>query len=172
LHPVQQAMVDHHASQCGFCTPGFVMSLFAGHQEGVKPERTAVDTLLAGNLCRCTGYTAIINAATKALGSPPKKKDCFAERERQLIERLRQIRRREGIHIESSGRRYFAPVSVDELVRLLGRHPRATLVAGATDIGLLVAKQHRRLDTVIDLGKVKELARISRSKNGLRLGAT
>src|SRR5262249_1670894 len=97
---------------------------------------------------------------------------CFAERERQLIERLRQIRRREGIHIESSGRRYFAPVSVDELVRLLGRHPRATLVAGATDIGLLVAKQHRRLDTLIDLGKVKELARIWRSKNGLRLGAT
>src|SRR5690348_10952136 len=67
LHPVQQAMVDHHASQCGFCTPGFVMSLFAGGREGVTPERTAIATLLAGNLCRCTGYTAIIQAAEQAL---------------------------------------------------------------------------------------------------------
>ena len=170
LHPVQQAMVDHHASQCGFCTPGFVMSLFAGGREGAPPERSAIDTLLAGNLCRCTGYTAIIRAAEQALRSQAGN-DRFAARERQLIDRLRRIRRRDSVCIEADGRRYFAPGSVDELAGLLRRHPGATLVAGATDVGLFVTKQHRRLDTVIDLGKVKELARISRGKAGLRLGA-
>jgi len=84
---------------------------------------------------------------------------------------LRKIHRREGVHVESDGRRYIAPSSIDELTRLLKRYPKATLVAGATDVGLLVTKQHRRLDTVIDLGKVKELARISHDRNGLRLGA-
>ena len=170
LHPVQQAMVDHHASQCGFCTPGFVMSLFAGYQEELKPERNVIDTLLAGNLCRCTGYTAIINAAEKALG-PRVGKNCFAARERQLIDQLRQIKHGEDVHVESDGRRYIAPNSIDKLARLLRRYPKATLVAGATDVGLFVTKQHRRLDTLIDLGKVKELARISHNKNGLRLGA-
>src|SRR5262249_42791043 len=170
LHPVQQAMVDHHASQCGFCTPGFVMSLFAGCREGATSERSAIDTLLAGNLCRCTGYTAIIRAAEQSLRSHAGK-DRFVARERQLIDRLRQIRRRDSICIEADGRRYFAPGSADELARLLRRHPAATLVAGATDVGRFVTKQHRRLDTVIDLGKVKELARISRGKAGLRLGA-
>src|SRR5262249_15601032 len=129
LHPVQQTMVDHHASQCGFCTPGFVMSLFAGSRAQAKPERTAIDTLLAGHLCRCTGYTAIINAAEKALGSRPGK-DRFAARERVLIDRLRQIKRRDSIRIEADGRRYFAPGSADELAELLRRHPGATLVAG------------------------------------------
>jgi xanthine dehydrogenase small subunit len=170
LHPVQQTMVDHHASQCGFCTPGFVMSLFAGYQEELNPERDVIDTLLAGNLCRCTGYSAIIKAAEKALG-PRSGGNCFAARERQLVGRLRQIKRGDGLHVELDRRRYIAPKSIDELARLLRRYPKATLVAGATDVGLLVAKQHRRLDTLIDLGKVKELARISHGRNGLRLGA-
>src|SRR5262249_44558490 len=151
------AMVDHHASQCGFCTPGIVMSLFAGSRQQAEPERNAIDTLLAGNLCRCTGYTAIINAAENALGAPHGK-DRFAARERQLIDRLPRIKRRDSIRIEADGRRYFAPGSAAELAGLLRRHPEAILVAGATDVGLFVTKQHRRLDTVIDLGKVKELA--------------
>src|SRR5262249_27596485 len=159
-------LVDHHASQCGFCTPGFVMSLFAGYQQEVKSGRNALATLLAGNLCRCTGYSAITNAAEKALGARVGK-NCFDARERQLIDRLRQIERRQSVHVVSDGRRYFAPRSLDEAAWLFKRHPKATLVAGATDVGLFVTKQHRRLDTLIDLGKIEELARISRSEGGL-----
>jgi xanthine dehydrogenase small subunit len=171
LHPVQEAMASHNASQCGFCTPGFVMSLFAGYQQNCASNRSTIDTLLAGNLCRCTGYTAIIDAAKSVL-EKKSTENCFAARERKIIELLRKIKREEGIHLEGEGRSYIAPGSINELTRVLRRHPKAIIVAGATDVGLFVTKQGLRIDTLVDLGKVKELGKISHTQKGLRLGAT
>jgi xanthine dehydrogenase small subunit len=170
LHPVQQAMVEAHASQCGFCTPGFVMSLFAGCQNKVEPERQAIDDLLAGNLCRCTGYSSIIAAARHALSSASA--DEFAPREQHLIDLLKTIRPAQTIRLEQHGRRFIAPTSPDKLAEILLQEPQATLLAGGTDVGLFVTKQHRRPETIVYLGKITELGRLSRTRAGLTIGAT
>jgi xanthine dehydrogenase small subunit len=169
LHPIQQAMIDEHASQCGFCTPGFVMSIFAGCRNGVAPQRQAIDDLLAGNLCRCTGYSPIIAAARKALRQPDRH---FAARERRLVEQLQQLRPDESIRVEQNGRRFIAPTTSDELAGILAEEPQAMLVAGGTDVGLFVTKQNRRPDAIVHLGKVKELSRLSQTEQGLHIGAT
>src|SRR5262249_34353797 len=170
LHAVQEAMATHNASQCGFCTPGFVMSLFAAAQEGHAADRHAIDTLLAGNLCRCTGYSAIINAAKVALEQPVV--DAFHLRERQIIGHLRALSRNETTSVSRKGQSYLSPSSLAELCGTLRRHPEATLVSGATDVGLWITKQNRRIDTIVDLGKIRELKRVSHGVKGLRLGAT
>src|SRR5262249_6760975 len=170
LHAVQEAMATHNASQCGFCTPGFVMSLFAAAQEGHAADRHAIDTLLAGNLCRCTGYSAIINAAKVALEQ--RQVNAFHARERQIIGQLRSMSRNETMSVSRKGQSYLSPASLAELCGTLRRHPEATLVSGATDVGLGITKQNRRIDTIVDLGKIRELKRVSHSTKGLRLGAT
>ena len=167
-HPVQQAMVDHHASQCGFCTPGFVMSLFAAYHSGGLTDRTDVDTLLAGNLCRCTGYRPIVDAALSACASPAP--DRFAEAETRTMAALRALPR--GLlALEHGARRYFVPETVADLAALRLAHPDCVVLAGGTDVGLWVTKQHRVLQTVIAIGRVAELGRIETTGTGLRIGA-
>jgi xanthine dehydrogenase small subunit len=170
IHPVQEAIAKHNASQCGFCTPGFVMSLFAGYQNNSPNDRSTIDTMLAGNLCRCTGYTPIIDAAKSVL-IKKSHSDTFAARERQMIDLLRHMKRDESLYLHADGRSYIAPRSVADLARVLRRHPKATIVAGATDVGLFVTKQNRCINTLVDIRRVKELTRISRGQKGLRLGA-
>jgi len=167
LHEVQQAMVEHHGSQCGFCTPGFVMSMYAGVQNGVQPGREAVNEMLAGNLCRCTGYTPIIEAASQVLRQPP----APSPEDAGLYEALRALPAEGGFEIQQGDRRFIAPASADELAQALSSHPDATLLAGGTDVGLFVTKQHRSLDTVIHLEKVPELSRIESGEGGMRFGA-
>jgi xanthine dehydrogenase small subunit len=169
LHPVQQDMIDAHASQCGFCTPGFVMSVFAGCQHGVEPTRTAIDDLLAGNLCRCTGYSAIIAAARKSLSR--RTPHVFAARERRYIDLLGQLHSDDSIAVEEDGRRFLAPSTSDELAEILANERDPILVAGGTDVGLLVTKQNRRPDTIVHLGRVRELSRLARTQQGLHIGA-
>ncbi len=171
LHAVQQALVDQHGSQCGFCTPGFVMSLFAMyHNEPEREvERAEIDLGLAGNLCRCTGYAPIIRAAEQALVA--ERKDSFSEKRNQTIEQLKSIQPPGTLAVDSANGRYFAPRSIDELCELLQNHPQAVMVAGATDVGLWVTKQLRKLDTVIYLGEVKELKQVEDDGEGLRIGA-
>ena len=169
LHPVQQAMVAENASQCGFCTPGFIMSIFAGLQNAVAPRRPAIDDLLAGNLCRCTGYTPIISAACAALERGDD--DCFVAREARLIELLRGLRSGGTVQVGCGGRSFLAPATVSDLADVLVEYPEATLVAGGTDVGLFVTKQNRRPDMVVHLGNVAELAQLSRNADGLRIGA-
>lgn len=154
LHPIQQALVDHHGSQCGFCTPGFVMSLFA-HQGGAS--RREISDALAGNLCRCTGYGPIIDAAQSAKREPAPRGELAADAE--------------ALSYEEDGRRFFAPRSVDELASLLARFPKATLVAGATDVGLWVTKQHRDLETLISLMNVVELRELRETADAIEIGA-
>jgi len=157
LHPVQQALVDFHGSQCGFCTPGFVMSLFGMyHQDRDKtPDRNAINEALAGNLCRCTGYAPIMRAAEHSLLAG--RTDAFSENEAATIRSLVSINHDDMLAFEHKGRLYFSPANIDELCELLSRHPDACMVAGATDVGLWVTKNLQVLPVVIYLGNVREL---------------
>jgi len=167
LHPVQQALVDHHGSQCGFCTPGFVMQLYAGWLEGCLIDRQAVKDWLAGNLCRCTGYGPIVEAGLEAGTAPPPDNAAIAHAAR----RLAAFDDGSALHLVHDGQQVFAPRSADELAEIYATHPDAVLVAGATDVGLWVTKQHRRLATLIDLTSVKDLAIIEEDGGGLTIGA-
>ena len=169
LHPCQQAMVDCHGSQCGFCTPGIVMSLFALYQEPGMPDRNRIDDALAGNLCRCTGYGPIA-AAAKAMkaGAEP---DLFAGRASETAAALKALDDGAMAGLEGDGRRYFAPRSADALAKLLLDHPGATILAGGTDVGLWVTKQLRRLGPIIAIGAVEELKRIVVKDGWIEIGA-
>lgn len=169
LHPVQQSMVDHHGSQCGFCTPGFVMSLYTMYQNGlVQPQREDVLDYLSGNLCRCTGYRPIIDAALH-LGEYPEARLDLQQVRQQLLE-LRNTRAG-SLRVSNGTQSYFAPTTVDELAALYLQYPDAVLLAGGTDVGLWVTKQLRNLETVIYLGDVTELATMAHDEDGLRIGA-
>ena len=168
LHPVQQALVECHGSQCGFCTPGFVMSLYALYESGERPSRRRIDDALAGNLCRCTGYRPIADAARRAyeLG-----RSAGSAAREELAAQLRSIERRDTLALEHGARRFFAPRTADALADLCQRHPDATLLAGATDVGLWVTKGHRELEVLISTSSVTELARASVEDGHLLLGA-
>lgn len=171
LHAVQQAMVDQHGSQCGFCTPGFVMSLFSMFHK--RPEqditRTDIDLGLAGNLCRCTGYAPIVRAAQQSLTAG--RRDQFTADENRVVTLLQTIQPVNSLQIKHGERQFHAPRSADELSTLLQNHPEAVLVAGATDVGLWVNKQLRVLDTVVYLGSVAELQLLEDDGDYLRIGA-
>lgn len=164
LHPVQQAMVDQHGSQCGFCTPGFVMSLYALYRDNAKPSRQEIDDALAGNLCRCTGYRPIIAAAQVMHEQGD---DWNAE---QHFDALAAVRREGDLALEHAGRSFFAPADVASFARRYAERPDATILAGGTDIGLWVTKQHRALDTVIYTGRVDELLDLQVSDTHLEIG--
>ncbi len=187
LHPVQRAMVDCHGSQCGFCTPGFVMSLFALYKSASAPSRTEINDAIAGNLCRCTGYRPIVDAAQRmyAYGNGTSKSDenwmnCSfsslsdqqpSRSEREMIERLKSIRRRDTLALSTLSREYWAPARLADLATLRAEHPDARIVAGCTDVGLWVTKQHRDLDKVIYVGNVAELKRIAVGDTHVDVGA-
>lgn len=168
LHPAQQALVQCHGSQCGFCTPGFVMSLFGMYQNHVAQGRPITRALaqqdLSGNLCRCTGYQPIFEAAQTMAELPRVHVD-----EAQTLQKLKQLGQAEqGLEADSA---YFLPHTLGELLRLRSSQPKAQLVAGCTDVGLWVNKGHRRLPQVLDLTRVAELRRIEHYPHHLAIGA-
>ena len=173
LHPVQQALVECHGSQCGFCTPGFAMSLWGMYlkQEshglaGRQPSRCQIDDALSGNLCRCTGYRPIIDAARRMVELPPSAFDRAA-----LAERLQLLQRAHGFSYEAKGARFHTPRTLDELVQLRAEHPAALLLAGSTDVGLWVTKQMRELNEIIYLGQVDALKTVQEADGMLSIGA-
>ena len=171
LHPVQEAMVSHHGSQCGFCTPGIVMSLFSLYHEGERPvTRQAITDQLSGNLCRCTGYRPIIDAALESCAAPPD--DRFRQRKPETAERLVSLNDETDVFLGDDTRFFAAPATLDALATLYEAHPDATLVAGATDVGLWITKQMRDLKKIIWLGRVANLDRYVDIENGLSMGAT
>lgn len=171
LHPVQAAMVKHHGSQCGFCTPGIVMSLFALYQEGERPvARQGVLDALAGNLCRCTGYRPIVEAALEACAEPAA--DAFAARRAQTLAALRALDDGEDLFVGDEEAFFAAPASEDSLAALCLRHPDATLVAGATDVGLWITKAMLPLQRIVWLGRVRGLDALHDDGATLSLGAT
>ncbi|MBX9820150.1 xanthine dehydrogenase small subunit [Afipia birgiae] len=170
LHPVQQAMVDCHGSQCGFCTPGFVMSLFAlSKSVDAVPNQDAINDALAGNLCRCTGYAPIVRAAERVCAGT--NADCFDQREAQTISRLEILRDEETISIESVAGTFYAPATMDALAEFLLAAPHATIVAGSTDVGLWVTKHMRKLDPVVWIGRVRDLQHIDDTGDTIEIGA-
>jgi xanthine dehydrogenase small subunit len=175
LHPVQQALVDTHGSQCGFCTPGFVVSLFALYKNNPKPTRRDIDEALAGNLCRCTGYTPIIEAAEAMYALPPGSEDWLrlaaSGNDDARIERLKSIRRENMLATGRDGRQFLAPRSLEELIALKRQYPKATLVAGGTDVGLWVTKQYQRPEILIHTGHVRELLRTGIDGGFIEIGA-
>jgi xanthine dehydrogenase small subunit len=170
LHPVQQAMVDCHGSQCGFCTPGFVMSLLALWLNERAPSMQRIEDALAGNLCRCTGYEPIITAAQR-MDAAEREQDRFVAGMPSIIARLKAFADSETLSVGDGERHFYAPATIAALAELVSTHPQATLVAGATDVGLWVTKGMRRLDPVIYLGRIEELRAISTEGDHLRLGA-
>jgi xanthine dehydrogenase small subunit len=172
LHPVQQAMVECHGSQCGFCTPGFVMSLWAMYlkQDSLpstsQPSRCAVDDALSGNLCRCTGYRPIIDAARR-MGELPR-----VEFDRAGVTAELTALQRDSMAVYSAGgHQFFAPRTVDELVRIRADHPQALLLAGSTDVGLWVTKQLREIGDIIYIGHVDALKAIVELGDMIEIGA-
>ena len=171
LHPVQAAMVDHHGSQCGFCTPGIVMSLFGLYQDGTRPvDRQAVNDTLAGNLCRCTGYRPIVDAALEACAGPPA--DRFTADAAETSAALAALADEADLFIGDERSFFAAPASEDALAKLYASHPDATLIAGATDVGLWVTKALAELPRVIWLGRIKGLDAVTETPDALRIGAT
>jgi xanthine dehydrogenase small subunit len=167
LHPVQQAMVDKHGSQCGFCTPGFVMSLWASYQRhcgaSAAPSRQELADELSGNLCRCTGYRPILDAAQAMFAAPAQPLDQAA-----VVVALQSLN--EGQAGVNHGH-FHAPRTLDELATLRQEKPQATLLAGSTDVGLWVNKQFRPIPELIYLGAVAELKKIDVSDTHVRIGA-
>ncbi|WP_028202074.1 xanthine dehydrogenase small subunit [Paraburkholderia nodosa] len=190
LHPVQQAMVDCHGSQCGFCTPGFVMSMWAlyekhghehaGHAAHVGqsacaakgacsvPSRDEIANALTGNLCRCTGYRPILDAAEQMFqaGAPKQPIDVKA-----LAQTLATLERTDTFHYESRGQQYDAPRTVDALAAIKAARPNTRILAGSTDIGLWVTKQMRELGDIVYVGQVDAMRRIDVSDAWIEIGA-
>ncbi|MDQ7048437.1 MAG: xanthine dehydrogenase small subunit [Enterobacterales bacterium] len=167
LHPVQQQMVDHHASQCGFCTPGFVMSSYALHQNNPQPNREEVVQALAGNLCRCTGYRSIIDAAMQ----PCEEIAGSSEREQSVIQQLAAIAQQSSLDFQSQQRRFFSPKTTDELADYLVENPQAKLVAGGTDLVLEVTQNLVEFEQLVYLGQLEALTTIYENDQQIVIGA-
>jgi xanthine dehydrogenase small subunit len=171
LHPVQQAMVECHGSQCGFCTPGFVMSLWSAYLQhrdaGTTPTRQQLADELSGNLCRCTGYRPILDAGQRMFELPPVPLDTAP-----AIDALRSLARGDRIHAAAPGGPAFhAPATLDALADILVRKPGARLLAGGTDVAVWVNKQLRELGDVVYLGDIDELKCIDERDGELVIGA-
>jgi xanthine dehydrogenase small subunit len=172
LHPVQQAMVETHGSQCGFCTPGFVMALFGLYHTPRHGSltRAEVNDFIAGNLCRCTGYRPIVDAALAACAAPPH--DRFVENEPEVARRLAALADDADVLVGDERRFFAAPASIVSLADIYAKHPDAVLVSGATDVGLWVTKQLRDLPKIIWLGRVRGLDTITNAPDAVTFGAT
>nr|WP_059391486.1 xanthine dehydrogenase small subunit [Pseudomonas toyotomiensis] len=169
LHSVQQAMVDCHGSQCGFCTPGFIMSLFALQKNSSGYDKGATMEALAGNLCRCTGYRPIIDAAEQACCQ--KQPDQFDAFESNTVAQLQAIAPRETAELNSGDKRCLVPLTVADLADLYAANPEARLLAGGTDLALEVTQFHRELPVMIYVGHIEDMKRIEVTDSAIEIGA-
>ncbi len=167
LHPVQQALLDYHGSQCGFCTPGFVMSMFALYHTANAPTRDDVLHALSGNLCRCTGYRPIIEAALASCQGQPN--DHFAKTASDTLIKLKDIQNNIDFATGSSG--VIMPSSREALANAIHDYPDAPLVAGSTDFGLSITQQLKNVDRVISLSAMDSLKTCTKTEQSLIVGA-
>ncbi|MEI5681136.1 MULTISPECIES: xanthine dehydrogenase small subunit [unclassified Mesorhizobium] len=171
LHPVQQAMVDFHGSQCGFCTPGFVMSLYGLWMKEPEPADAAIEKALQGNLCRCTGYEAIMRAA-RAISSYGKvAKDPLAVERAAVTKKLGELRDGSRVEIGTEKHRLIVPADVDDFASILESEQKPTIVAGSTDVGLWVTKHMRDISPVVFIGHLDGLRTISEKDGVVSIGA-
>ena len=168
LHPVQQSIVDNHGSQCGFCTPGFVMSMFGMYKDKVKPSNQNIDEYLAGNLCRCTGYNSIKKAAKKMYSYG--RKDKFSKNENKIIKLLKKIKHND-ILISKNNNKFYIPSNLKNLIQYTQNNKQYKFVTGGTDIALEVTKKNNTINSLIYLGNNKDLNYIKIKKNYINIGS-
>lgn len=173
LHPAQQAMVECHGSQCGFCTPGFVMSLYALYRNQTADQaldRSQAQTALSGNLCRCTGYRPILDAAERMMQLPVPA--AAAALEMQTDSALAELAKMaDSAGLAGATPVYLKPTRLNELLQARAAHPDAQIVAGSTDVGLWITKHHRRFERILDVTGAAELRQIETYPNHLAIGA-
>ena len=167
-HPVQEAMAKYHASQCGFCTPGFVMSIFAMSKNKKNNNNDDIKDAISGNLCRCTGYRPIIDAAKNI-----KKTyfDEFYKNSQKTINLLKKIHSK-SIIIENKNKKYFAPKTIEELKKVIQKNPDSDFLSGGTDLSLKVTKDRQEIKKIINLNNIKELNFIKTKNNEIIFGST
>jgi len=171
LHPVQQAMVDFHGSQCGFCTPGFVMSLYALWMQTPNPSDQQIETALQGNLCRCTGYEPILRAARAISSYGGTDKDPLLSERATMIARLKALKDGARVEIGAGKQRLVVPASLDDFATILEASPTATIVAGSTDVGLWVTKHMRDISPVLFIAGLDELKAMTVKDGVVSIGA-
>ena len=168
LHPVQQAMVDTGGSQCGYCTPGIIMSMFALYKNHNHPDRDSIDDALSGNLCRCTGYRPIVEAASASCVQHGV--DSLSASEKNIAALLHRIPRSSAA-IQTGAHTYFQPQTLIEALTLKHQHPEAVVIGGSTDVALLVTKKHELLAQVLDVSMIDELHRIRNNPDLISIGS-
>ena len=170
LHPVQEAMVACHGSQCGFCTPGFVMSLWSTYEHhracGARPTRQQLADELSGNLCRCTGYRPILDAGQRMFDLPKVALDTAP-----VLAALKGLEAPSSFSYTAGADRFYAPTTLAELAALREANPKAQLLAGSTDVGLWVNKQFRALGDILYVGEVEEMKLVAEQNGELHIGA-
>src|SRR6056297_2321536 len=171
LHPVQRAMVAEHGSQCGFCTPGIVMALYALWMQVPEPDETQIETALQGNLCRCTGYAPIIRAAQSAARYGTPAADRLMQERARVTAALGAMRDGARVVTGPGTDRAILPADVDDFAEVLADTPEATILAGATDVGLWVTKFLRPIGPAIFIGHLDGLRRIELGDGDIRIGA-
>jgi xanthine dehydrogenase small subunit len=174
LHPVQKALVDYHGSQCGFCTPGFVMSLYALWMRKARPSVAEIEEALQGNLCRCTGYLPIIKAAQSIEGSPAE--DRLAAERADVLARLAAMDDGARVEIRTTADNgaddeVVVPASVDDFAEVLAARPQATVVAGSTDVGLWITKFMRNISPAVFIPHLTGLKGVEVTSQGVTIGA-
>ena len=168
LHTVQEAMVNHHGSQCGFCTPGFVMSLFAMYKNYSSYSAENIKDSISGNLCRCTGYRPIIDAA-KSLNNK-NRSDKFTKSKKKIISLLKKIKPK-NLSIKNKNKKYFAPRTITELKKTIKDYPNSSFLSGGTDLSLIVTKERKDIDNIISLNSINELNFIEEKNEHIVVGA-
>ena len=168
LHTVQDAMVNYHGSQCGFCTPGFVMSLFAMYKNYSSYSEENIQDSIAGNLCRCTGYRSIIDAA-KSLNNK-NRSDKFIKSKKKIISLLKKIKPK-NLNIKNGNKKYFAPRTITELKKIIKDYPNSIFLSGGTDLSLIVTKERKDIDNIIYLNSINELNFIEEKNEHIVVGA-
>ena len=171
LHPVQQAMVDHHGSQCGFCTPGIVMSLYGMWMQNADPSVNDIEVALQGNLCRCTGYAPIIKAGRSISAYGKVVADPLVAERQTIKARLEALKDGKRVELGEGKNRVIIPASADDLAEVYVANPTGTLVAGATDVGLWVTKFMRDIGPMIYIADVADLHGIGEIDGALQIGA-
>ena len=169
LHPVQEAMVSYHGSQCGFCTPGFVMALFSMFKQNSNFKDNLIKDSIAGNLCRCTGYQPIIKAAKSLKGK--NKNDYFSKNKKITINLLKKINNK-SIKIYNKDKKYFAPIYVQDLKKIIKKNPSALFLSGGTDLSLNITKERKDINSIIYMNSIRELNFIKNNNAYIEVGAT
>ncbi|MEI6060949.1 MAG: 2Fe-2S iron-sulfur cluster-binding protein, partial [Bacteroidota bacterium] len=170
LHPVQQEMVNNNGSQCGYCTPGIVMSLFGLYKNHHQPKRDVIEEALTGNLCRCTGYQPIINAAVNACSCDDN--DIFKLHSAKIISLLDALNQdKSPVEIRTATQHYLKPFTLQDALVYRSQFPNAIIVGGATDTALRQTKKKESLSEIIDISDIAELRYFIEDHNTFKVGS-